>query len=568
MAATIACITLSSGTCSLYCEEICKQIQKENNIITICDDRHSNTISKTQQEILDKLQQFAIEGVQKLGLPSIAYAIVMDGRIVSIVCINNTSIIAKPITKNTHIPIASTSKHLTGTLCLVLKDKGLLDFSDKFAKFYPNTLISSNLLTQKLTIQDIICMGSGLDGFSCDFFLWSEHTKKQIIKSLAYAHEKSGYIGKYFSYQNSIFGMIDKVIEDVTHTKYHTSMQKYVFAPLEMHNTFIGDVKSITTYIGNIRYHIRHFNINKKNLGLCKSIARIIGSLFGLYKPDIATLYQYDKHGRAMPIGYSPNFQTFPATSGVTTTISDFAKYLQYLVNGKTVTGKQLISDNARALQISDINAINEIHSAHFAFTPIRIKKASYGVGSINLQYTDNKIHGHYGGVDGVTSSMFFDPFKKIGICVLCNIGGINESSFMQSVSYQFFDLAYQLSETKWIDINVKNKRELIQYKNVHYAKYIMEHQPIYSDIIGKYTYKGISMIEIYRRNNDIMCSDKIHKPFKLKYISQLRDGKFAFEFNINNITPYTFSHNAIVIIGDKELYIDGMYKDFVFTKE
>lgn len=148
---------------------------------------------------------------------------------------------------NTSMPIASITKQFTGMAIMMLKEKGLLNYDDKIRTFLPE------VKQEGVTIRHLLNHTSGLDfnssGSSFDYFAKNALSKdgiKIIDKELllkCYAQEIPKPIfsppGKMHRYSNGGYTLLASIIERVSGLSYWEFMQKNIFDPLEMSNTFV-----------------------------------------------------------------------------------------------------------------------------------------------------------------------------------------------------------------------------------------------------------------------------------------------------------------------------------------
>ncbi len=479
----------------------------------------NKSYKQSDSKIIKEFDLYAKKAIEELRIPYIMYGLVIDGKIAKTQCINNDKIPHKHAKTNTIVPISSVTKNITGALYSILYDKDIININTKITNFFDDLIIANENLTNDLTVQDLLCMRVGIEGFYGTFFMLCGYPRETILKTLVYAKERPNQVHKYFAYQNITYGLLDDIAEAQAGISYEKLIKKYVFRQMGMYDSSVENLNNRSNYFGNILFHFKNFSLNSKQYGIIGAVARIFGSFFGLYKPDIGELYRVTDDN-VENLEYSDVFTIFPASSGVSTTISDMTKYLECITCNKGIDGEQLMSESTYKLMLSDMAEINEVDTNNFAFNKNRVQKASYGFGAMNLTYKgDHKIHGHYGGVLGVTSSIWFDPDMKIGVVLICPVGGHNESTLAQKLSYKFFDLYYGFDDIDWIQ---KEKDHINMSKTISKFGVInnaFSNQSNIHEYIGRYTYNNIINYSVRQVNNDLILLDETRNiSFKLKH--------------------------------------------------
>ncbi|WP_297332515.1 serine hydrolase domain-containing protein [Flavobacterium sp.] len=147
------------------------------------------------------------------------------------------------ITAHTPLHIASVSKVLTAAVVLKLIDFGKLELDQKV-----NTVLPE-FPYEDITIKMLLNHRSGLPNYAyfCDDrAIWDRSmlTNQDILDLLA-QHKLGLYFkpDKKFGYCNTNYAMLALVIEKLTHMSYASAMQKILFEPLGMEDTYVFDYK-------------------------------------------------------------------------------------------------------------------------------------------------------------------------------------------------------------------------------------------------------------------------------------------------------------------------------------
>ena len=144
-----------------------------------------------------------------------------------------------PITENTIFDIASVSKQFTGMAIALLEEKGEIDMNDKISKYLPDLPEVMN----DITIYQLIHHSSGIRDWPVLFGLKGWQPEEPIsmddIYEMLKKQESLNFTpGTAFSYSNSNYNLLAKIVEAVTDTTFNSWMHDFIFAPLGMNNTY------------------------------------------------------------------------------------------------------------------------------------------------------------------------------------------------------------------------------------------------------------------------------------------------------------------------------------------
>lgn len=140
--------------------------------------------------------------------------------------------------------IGSTSKVMTSLLSMILIKEGLFTIDSKVNDLLPDN--SKNPRLENLTIWDLINHNSGFSKIP-EYF-----GKKQKNSLDPYAHflksdllnYYSNYIPKKkndsFSYSHTNYALLEVIMENKTGIAFHDLMDQKIFAPMNMHNSFVN----------------------------------------------------------------------------------------------------------------------------------------------------------------------------------------------------------------------------------------------------------------------------------------------------------------------------------------
>jgi len=138
--------------------------------------------------------------------------------------------------------IASVSKQFTGMAIALLEEKGLIDLNDKIIEYLPDLpRVMSNI-----TIYQLVHHTSGIRDWPALFAMkgWQPHealTLDDIYETLKKQERLNFIPGSEFSYSNSNYNLLAKIVESATDTSFERWSHDNLFVPLEMENTYYMD---------------------------------------------------------------------------------------------------------------------------------------------------------------------------------------------------------------------------------------------------------------------------------------------------------------------------------------
>ena len=148
------------------------------------------------------------------------------------------------ITENTPLHLASISKVLTASVILRMVDENKISLEDSFQKYFPKFPF------EKITIRSLLNHRSGLPNyayFTDNDSIWdkSKTLKNSDVLDLLCSKEipLDFTPNTKFSYCNTNYALLAILIEEVSKMPFPIAMQKLLFEPLQMNNTFVFELE-------------------------------------------------------------------------------------------------------------------------------------------------------------------------------------------------------------------------------------------------------------------------------------------------------------------------------------
>ena len=160
----------------------------------------------------------------------------------------------QPLNENSIFEIASVSKQFTAMGIMMLKEKGKLDLDDHISKFIPELVFYKDI-----TIRNLLNHTSGLPDymelFEKKFDKSKIATNKDVITFFAQKQPKVIFTpNSKHEYSNTGYVLLASIIEKVSGETYTNFLQKNIFKPLKMNNTFVYKRRQAPKKIDNYAY--------------------------------------------------------------------------------------------------------------------------------------------------------------------------------------------------------------------------------------------------------------------------------------------------------------------------
>lgn len=376
----------------------------------------ASVVSTTQAtELPAGMQQFdaQMERVRKqFDVPGIAVAIVKDGHVVMERGYGVREI-GKPaqVQAETLFAIASNTKAFTAASLSILADEGKLSLEDKVIDHLPWFRMSDPYVSGEMRLRDLLAHRSGLSLGAGDLLFWpsTSYTTEEVVQRLAKVPLKGGFRDRY-AYDNILYAVAQKVIEQVSGQRYAAFLQQRIFDPVGMRST--------------------RFNADHLQPGDHAAV--------GHAKYDCTELRT------VAPLTWSNN----SGAGGIYSSAHDMALWMNVqLAGGILPDGNALFSAKRQQEMWSMITPIpiGEVQVPELAAA--RPNFAGYGEGWNLSDYRGHRMVWHTGGWPGMVSRLTLLPDQKLGVVVLTNQ---EVGAAFSAVTFQVLDAFLQVPPTDW----------------------------------------------------------------------------------------------------------------------
>jgi CubicO group peptidase (beta-lactamase class C family) len=358
-------------------------------------------INANAQEIdFGKFDSYVKKSMRDFNMPGLAIGVIQNGDIVFQQGYG-VSKVGEPqrISTNSMFGIASLSKAFTAASIGILVEDGKLNWDDKVTKHLPNWKLIDPVVTNMMSIEDLLCHRSGLKTFDGDL-LWygSNYSREEIITRIQ--HLPLSYeFRNGFGYQNIMFITAGEVIAKVSGMTWDKFVDTRILNPLGMTQT----ISSITKYKENTKIAYPHLK----------------------RKPQ--QLLNYDNSG---------------ATAALNSNVVDMMTWTKLWLNQGIHHGDTLL----QASTVRKIFSVQNPLSVSGFDASIGTHFKGYGFGWFLMDYNGKKVVHHGGGLPGYITKVVLVPEEKMGIVILSN----DMSSICTALMYKLLDEAFGEAKRDW----------------------------------------------------------------------------------------------------------------------
>ena len=340
------------------------------------------------------LDDFISTIIKQNKLPGLSIAIVMDDSIIYAkgFGVRKTGD-PDPVNEHTLFEAASLTKTFTATLIGSLVDHGKINWTDPVIKYIPDFETSEPFVTQRLTIQDLLTLRSGLlDGDKL-----SGKSRMELIPQIKTLKISNSFRLSQTSY-NLNYTLAGIVAEMVYGKSWEEIVKREILSPLKMNETFT-DIQSALSSSKNIAYPHR---IND-------------GKVISIEWNDFGAIYS-------------------PA-EGIVSNVVDLAKWIRLQLNRGTLENISIIKSET----LDDIQNPQTLTLDQFKgyFNP-QANIMAIGLGWLISDYKGLKVIQMGGLFPGTSNLITIIPSRKVGIVIQSNISHAF-NSFVQ-INYKVFD--------------------------------------------------------------------------------------------------------------------------------
>jgi CubicO group peptidase (beta-lactamase class C family) len=271
----------------------------------------------------------------------------------------------------------SIGKLYTATLVMMLADEGRIDIDKPIHHYLPEFTVRDQTARDTVTTRDLLCHTSGFDG---DVFLDTGRGDDALPRYLEQIHDLPQICppGKIWSYSNSGYSILGRLVEVVGGTVFETALRDRLFGPLGLRQTVAFPEEALLHPVS-----VGHVT-DPDNPG-----SLVVSPQWGLFRS-------------CGPMGAS-----------VVASAGDVMRFVSlHLDSGAAADGTQLLSaDTVAAMQARQIGLVDDT-----------VLGEAWGLGWILDHWADVPVIGHDGNSLGQNAFMRVAPDHRFGFCLQTNV--------------------------------------------------------------------------------------------------------------------------------------------------
>ncbi|MCL2784178.1 MAG: beta-lactamase family protein [Propionibacteriaceae bacterium] len=274
--------------------------------------------------------------------------------------------------------IGSTTKTWTATVIMQLVDEGKISLDQPVKEILPDFRLSTDELTDNVTVRHLLNHTSGLDG---DVFIDTGRGDDCLEKYMTVLEEAVAIfpLGATWSYCNSGFSILGRIIEVVTGQLWDQAMRERLFEPLGLTHTNTLPEEAIL-------------------------FDTAVGHLVGLPEPKVTPAWVLMRN--AGPAGL------------INASIADLLAFGRLHINGgKAPNGTQVLAEE-RVLELRAFSA--DVPEKY-------LLGDSWGLGIERFKWSGEELFGHDGNTLGQAAFLRFYPAGNLVVALLTNDSSAHE---------------------------------------------------------------------------------------------------------------------------------------------
>ena len=209
------------------------------------------------EEIFGEFRSFVEGEVTRRRVPGVAIGLLYDGQ-EHTAAFGVTSIANPlPVDENTLFQVGSITKTFTATAVMRLVDNGRLDLDRPVRAYLPDLRLSDPVVAATVTPRYLLTHTAGWVG---DYFSDTGRGDDALARYVVEMADLEQLTppGALYSYSNSGFALLGRLIEVLTGETFETALRRLVLAPLELEGSFLFPEEVMTH-----RYSVGHFGVRE-----------------------------------------------------------------------------------------------------------------------------------------------------------------------------------------------------------------------------------------------------------------------------------------------------------------
>lgn len=186
----------------------------------------------------DSIDNYVEGALKKWHIPGAAVGVIKDGQIVLMkgYGVKQSGLPAR-VDQNTLFMLGSNTFPFTATALAMLQEEHKLSLDDQIIKYLPDLKFATPLLTQQVTIRDLLAQRVGFGCSQGEFTYWSSSlTRKGVLEKLSHVVPYFGFRTR-LGYCDAAYAAAAALIPRVTGKSWEQYLTESILVPLGMTST-------------------------------------------------------------------------------------------------------------------------------------------------------------------------------------------------------------------------------------------------------------------------------------------------------------------------------------------
>jgi CubicO group peptidase (beta-lactamase class C family) len=351
-------------------------------------------MASAQNPPLRGFDAYVEQALRDWRVPGVAVAVVRND---SVVFIKGYGVreLGKPARVNAHtlFAIGSSTKAFTAAALALLVDSGKVAWDDPVTRHLPWFELSDPYVTRELTLRDLVTHRSGLPRGDLAWY-GSGFDRSEVLRRVRYLKPRWSFRSTY-GYQNIMFLAAGEVVAAASGRSWADFLKTRIFTPLGMTET-----NTSVTALGD---------------------------------GDVAA--PHDKIDDTVRVIPWRNIDNIGPAGSINSNVTDMAQWVRLQLGHGSYGGRRLISDSAVEEMHTPQMVVRMSKDARETFPDAHFM--AYGLAWFLRDFHGKKFVGHGGAIDGMRAEVGLIPEARLGVVVLCNLGG---TSFPVAIMHRALD--------------------------------------------------------------------------------------------------------------------------------
>jgi len=188
---------------------------------------------------VEEIDAFVSEQMQRHGIPGLALALIDGDKVIFMKGYGKADQTGLPITPHTPFILASVSKPLTALAILQLVDTGQVELDIPVQRYLPEFSVADPIASSQITVRHLLLHTSGIPATACDTKANAQTIKEYVVELQTV--KLNAPVGTRHNYCSGNYNVLGRIIEVVSGQSFGEYMQKHIFAPLDMQQSFTSE---------------------------------------------------------------------------------------------------------------------------------------------------------------------------------------------------------------------------------------------------------------------------------------------------------------------------------------